>query len=186
MKYAQDRSRAAQESIIKAARELLMSNGFAATTTQEIAAKAGVSKASIFAHFGDKTNLLIAVGLARIKQLNANKNTESLFDFYLPWYEFLLQYPDFLELYARQSRLPKGAWSTQFNQSCAAQESAVENIITRLAPAKLNAPHPAAFFARGAQAFFYQTVLYRHAGWVKNDKVALKALQNSLEEWLGD
>lgn len=186
MKYIQDRSRIAQANIIKAARELMVSSGFEATTTEEIAAKAGVSKASIFAHFGDKTNLLIAVGIERMTQMNANLDAKSVFEFYQPWFEFMVQFPDFSHLYFNHSNLPEGAWSKQFNQSCDAQENAVAAIISRMGPAKLNAPHPAIFYARGAQAFFYQTVLYRNAGWLESDKAALSALRDSLDVWLSD
>ena len=186
MKYTQDRSRAAQENIIKAARELMVSNGFETTTTEAIAARAGVSKASIFAHFGDKTNLLIAVGIERMQQLNAHDDAASVYEFYLPWYEFMVQNPDFAHLYFSKSNLPKGGWSKQFNQSCNGQEGAVASIISRLAPSRLNAPHPAAFYARGAQAFFYQTVLYRNAGWLESDQTALNGLRDSLDIWLGD
>lgn len=186
MKYSQDRSRAAKESIINAARELIASNGFSRTTTEEIAAHAGVSKASVFAHFGDKTNLLIAVGIDQMAEYNARDDAASVFEFYQPWYEFLVKNPDFSHLYFNQSNQTKGGWAARFNQSCNAQENAVATIIARLAPAKLNAPHSAAFYARGAQAFFYQTVLYRNAGWLKSDEAALNSLSDSLDVWLAD
>lgn len=46
-----------KDKIIKAARELFESNGFTATTTKEIAEKAGVSEVTLFRHFETKRNL---------------------------------------------------------------------------------------------------------------------------------
>lgn len=186
MKYTQSRSRAAQENIIEAARELIALSGFENTTTKEIAKKAGVSKASVFAHFGDKSNLLIAVGIGRMQRLNSQNTLGSLIAFYRPWFEFLVKNKDFANLYFNQSNLPEGRWTTQFLSSCNDQENAVAQIIQRLEPSKLGNPYPAGFFARGAQAFFYQTVIYRNADWLKSDAEALLALENSLNVWLAD
>ncbi len=186
MKYTQNRSRTAQENIIKAARKLIAANGFENTTTEEIAKKAGVSKASVFAHFGDKSNLLIAVGIAKMERLNELNKQGSLIEFYTPWFEFLAKNKDFSNLYFNQSSLPKGRWTSQFLRSCNDQENVVAQIIQRLEPSKLGNPHPVGFYARGAQAFFYQTVIYRNAGWLKNDSEALLALENSLTVWLAD
>jgi len=46
-----------REKIIQSARALFEENGFAATTTREIAAKAGVSEVTLFRHFETKRNL---------------------------------------------------------------------------------------------------------------------------------
>ena len=46
-----------KKKIIRAARELFGENGFAATTTKEIASLAGVSEGTLFRHFETKRNL---------------------------------------------------------------------------------------------------------------------------------
>lgn len=48
-----------KERIIKAARDLFEINGYGATTTKEIAAKAGVSEVTLFRHFETKRNLFV-------------------------------------------------------------------------------------------------------------------------------
>ncbi len=47
-----------QQAIIKAAMEIIFEKGFAASSTSEIAKKAGVAEATIFKHFKSKDNLL--------------------------------------------------------------------------------------------------------------------------------
>lgn len=45
------------EKIIKAARELFSTKGYAATTTKDIASSAGISEVTLFRHFESKRNL---------------------------------------------------------------------------------------------------------------------------------
>ena len=50
-----------KEAILSAAGELLRERGIGRLTTREVAQKAGVSEASVFYHYGDRTGLLTAV-----------------------------------------------------------------------------------------------------------------------------
>ncbi len=50
-----------QQAIIKAAMEIIFEKGFAASSTSEIAKKAGVAEATIFKHFKSKDNLLFTL-----------------------------------------------------------------------------------------------------------------------------
>jgi AcrR family transcriptional regulator len=50
----------ARDAIVEATRQLLDEVGLARLTTKEVARRAGVSEASIFYHFGDKTALIAA------------------------------------------------------------------------------------------------------------------------------
>ena len=50
-----------RSAIISAALELFAKKGFSATTTDEIAKKAKVSKGLIFSHFPTKENILLAI-----------------------------------------------------------------------------------------------------------------------------
>lgn len=52
---------ATRADILRAARKLFAANGFAATTTGEIAAAAGVTVGALFHHFGDKVGLFRTV-----------------------------------------------------------------------------------------------------------------------------
>lgn len=47
--------------ILDAARQLFLRDGYAATSTDSVAREAGVSKATLYAHFGSKDELFVAV-----------------------------------------------------------------------------------------------------------------------------
>lgn len=51
------RRRGARDAVERAARELFVQNGYSGTSIDEIARRAGVSKPTIYAHFGDKAGL---------------------------------------------------------------------------------------------------------------------------------
>ncbi|KAA9021788.1 TetR/AcrR family transcriptional regulator [Niallia endozanthoxylica] len=57
-----------QQKIVEAAVKMFASNGYANTSTSEIAKVAGVSEGTIFRHYGTKDNLLLAVILPFIKE----------------------------------------------------------------------------------------------------------------------
>lgn len=52
---------AKRQAILAAAKGLFFQNGFDATTIEEIAAAAGVSKVTVYGHFGDKESILEGV-----------------------------------------------------------------------------------------------------------------------------
>ena len=51
---------AKREAILSAAKELFLDRGFAQANMQEVADRAGVSKLTLYNHFGDKTALFVA------------------------------------------------------------------------------------------------------------------------------
>jgi AcrR family transcriptional regulator len=62
-------SEGAREAILEATRQLLDDEGLARLTTRAVARRAGVSEASIFYHFGDKTALVAAALEASLESL---------------------------------------------------------------------------------------------------------------------
>jgi AcrR family transcriptional regulator len=58
-----------REAILAATLELLRERGIAKLTTREVAARAGVSEASVYYHFGDRVGLLRAVFEAGLQPL---------------------------------------------------------------------------------------------------------------------
>jgi TetR/AcrR family transcriptional repressor of mexJK operon len=59
------RSERSRQAIIAAATEVFLRNGYLGATTDEVAARASVSKQTIYRHFGDKERLFAAVILDR-------------------------------------------------------------------------------------------------------------------------
>lgn len=62
---------AKREAILDAATEMFFDVGFAATALEQIAAKAGVSKVTVYNHFGDKRGLFIAAVDRECEQMRA-------------------------------------------------------------------------------------------------------------------
>ena len=60
--------RAREQALIEAASKLFASRGFEATTTREIAAKAGCAEGLIHRYFQSKAGLLLAIIQARVSQ----------------------------------------------------------------------------------------------------------------------
>jgi len=192
MKHVQKRSRDTQERILATAKKLFKDEGFEQTSTERIAKQAGVAKGSVFAHFGDKTNLLAAIGSEQLAQLlnrpqpadDLPSLAQTLMRFYQPWLTFFLENPDFTRLYLSQSGLSKGAWTDTFVRACFEQENAVIDIIARSGFRSIDARHPAKFYGSGAQAFFFQMVSYRINGWIDSDRDAENTLRDYLDTWL--
>lgn len=195
MKHIQKRSRETKERIFNVAKKLFRDEGYEKISTERIAIDANVAKGSVFAHFGDKINLLAAIGNQEIRQLLKQsqvtmlENTElplidRMMQFYRPWLKFFLESPDFTRLYFNQSGLSHGPWTETFDQSCFEQENLIISIIEEAEFSPNNATHTAKFYGRGAQAFFFQVVGYRISGWIDSDKEAEKTLQNYLDVWL--
>ena len=55
------RSTRKRKAILQAAATLFLRNGYLGTSMDEIAALAGVSKQTVYKHFGDKQELLLAI-----------------------------------------------------------------------------------------------------------------------------
>jgi AcrR family transcriptional regulator len=56
-----ERTAATRGAIVAAARELVAAGGYEATTIEDIARRAGVSKGALYHHFADKVEVLVAV-----------------------------------------------------------------------------------------------------------------------------
>src|SRR5215207_6750983 len=56
-----ERAAATRGAIVGAARELFSEGGYEATTIEDIARRAGVSKGALYHHYADKVDLLVAV-----------------------------------------------------------------------------------------------------------------------------
>jgi TetR/AcrR family transcriptional regulator, mexJK operon transcriptional repressor len=63
------KDRRKRAAILAAARRMFLNEGLAATSLEAVAAAAGVSKVTVYGHFGDKTGLFEAVVLAKTEEL---------------------------------------------------------------------------------------------------------------------
>src|SRR5580693_5008554 len=69
-----------RESLLQAARELFGEQGYAATSTEEIVAKAGVTKGALYHHFSDKESLFRAV----FEQVQREVSDQAVVEFLQP------------------------------------------------------------------------------------------------------
>jgi len=71
---------ATRVALLQAARELFGERGFAATATEDVVARAGVTKGALYHHFGGKEHLFRAV----FEQVSTEVSDEACGDFLLP------------------------------------------------------------------------------------------------------
>ena len=65
-----DRSRRKREAILEVATELFLTRGYAGTSMDEVAAAAGVSKQTVYKHFGGKESLFRAIALSTVQEVS--------------------------------------------------------------------------------------------------------------------
>jgi AcrR family transcriptional regulator len=93
--------------IIEIAQELFFTNGFDATTIDEIAHLAGYNKRTLYHYFKDKEELFLAVALNGLKLFNEKlkeaftypiEGHTKLYSMGKAFYNFFLRYPDYFNL----------------------------------------------------------------------------------------
>lgn len=193
MKLRQERSRQTRDQILAAAGGLFAAQGYEQTSIEQVSARAGVAKASIFAHFGDKSNLLAALGITRLEELLATSRriaAESgdqslehcLFAVFEPWLVFFGDDPAFARLYLGQSGLSAGPWTERFLSVCRELETLVAEMIAARLPAKL--PQQSLLLSRGLQALFHEVIVYRISGWTGDHAESAEMLRQFIAIWI--
>ena len=196
MRHVQKRSIDTHERILSAAKRLFDELGFEETSAEQIAADAGVAKGTVFAHFGDKANLLAAIGAEEMTDLlEATRQAaeagsgasadllSAVMALYDPWLEFFVSNPEFSRLFLNQSALRRGHWTDRFIDACASLEKHICRLIAAHRGAGADDPS-AAFTTGGLQAFFFQIVIYSLPGWLPDHGAARQAFQDYAAVWL--
>nr|WP_256370577.1 TetR/AcrR family transcriptional regulator [Thalassococcus sp. S3] len=169
-----------------AAAQLAARHGYRSVTTDMIAETANVAKGTVFAHFGDRSHLLAALGIRRMDGIVTDiAFTEAdpvsrIVEIYHPLLSFFVDTPDFARLFIDQSALPDGPMSAAFAQSCHQLEEVVARELRKVA----QDGDEQTLLTNGAQAFFLQIVTYRLGGWIKTDDEALARLRTALDRWI--
>ncbi|UJW73768.1 TetR/AcrR family transcriptional regulator [Rhizobium sp. SL42] len=208
MKLSQERSRQTREQILAAARALFAVQGFEQTSIDQVAAGAKVAKASVFAHFGDKTNLLAALGLAEIEAISARSRglaaaaiagplgreqidpepldpeplDKVIHRLLSPWLDYFGADPAFARLYLSQSGLGAGPFTERFLSICHELEGLVATLIRTTLPACDDAR--ATMLSRGIQALLHEVMVYRLSGWTPDAAAARAMLGDFLTVWI--
>lgn len=193
MKLSQSRSRQTQDQIQSSARSLFAEQGYDATSIEQVAIRAKVAKASVFAHFGDKSNLLAALGLADIEALLASSRVlaaaesplapaDHLFALFEPWLAYFGRQPAFAKLYLSQTGLSAGPWTERFLEICRGLEDLAAEVIARHLPGCTT--ERATLLSRGAHALFHETMVFRISNWVEDETAAAALLRQFLDIWM--
>lgn len=194
MKLRQSRSRQTRDQILGAARELFGRQGYEPTSIDQVASAAKVAKSSVFAHFGDKTNLLAALGLAEIEKLaEAGRSeiarvddrslAERLSALLSPWLSYFCREHAFAGLYLSQSALTRGPHTDAFLDLC----RTLEDQIAELFRSPSHGPHSAEralLLARGVQALFHEVIVFEISGWITPPQTAESMLSQFLDIWI--
>ncbi|MGL4404778.1 MAG: TetR/AcrR family transcriptional regulator [Notoacmeibacter sp.] len=190
LKLTQARSQNTRLAITTAAKALFVEQGYEKTSMEELALRAGISKASIFAHFSSKQAILAVLGIADLEQLLSITQSltegglpiqaERLFECYQPWLDYFLKNPDFARLYLVQSGLIVSEESRAYVALCRNHQMLLAKAIFASTP---NLGPKVDMIVRGAQAHFEQALVYRLSGWLASDQIAADALKDALTIW---
>jgi len=179
MKLRQTRSRQTREQILAVARELFARQGFDQTSIDQIASAAKVAKSSVFAHFGDKTNLLAALGLTEIEPMaeagrkgmgidpDAPLETQ-IFSLLKPWLDYFCREPAFAGLYLSQAAIVSGPYTETFMRLCFELEDQIADLFARAMPS-LTAEQSRTY-ARGVQALFHEVIVFEMSEGLKHSR----------------
>lgn len=194
----QQRSKDTRAKILAAARAAFAEDGFEATSAEAVAQRAGVSKATVFAHFGDKTGLLIASKIdglgsiledmrARAGALDAASGSQALADVFLPLLALYREDPEFARLFLVQSTLKDGPWTRQFLDVCASLEDVASLACTRAARAGILPGHAddPALAAQGLLAFFYHAIVGHSIGTLADGPAQEGFFSALVARWAG-
>jgi len=203
----QKRTEQTRTAILDAARGAFDAGGYDATSVEAIAARAGVAKATVFAHFADKASLLIAV---RIDALHAQMATMHaavaagppagetaghaphdgrahafLIALFRPWLALYRADPEFTRLFLSQTTLKDGPWTRQFLEICGAMETDTQAAFTRLQAQRLIPPDTdPALLAQGVLAFFYHMLVGQTVGACQDPDAQDAVFADLLAVWL--
>ena len=192
----QKRTRETREKILAEATRLFSAQGFEATSVDAVAEAAGVAKATVFAHFADKTSLLIAARTADLEQLEAamrahvaraplGETRDYVAGVFRPWLELYRSDPDFARLYLVQSTLRDGPWTRLFLGVCQAMEDCALEAFRRLAREGRLAPGADPdLLAEGVLAFFYHMIVGHSLGALPGENEQLALFEGLLAAWL--
>lgn len=192
----QKRTRETRDKILAEAVRLFSAQGFEATSVDAVAEAAGVAKATVFAHFADKTSLLIAARTADLEQLEAamrahvartpiGETRDYIAGVFRPWLALYRSDPDFARLYLVQSTLRDGPWTRLFLGVCQAMEECALEAFARLAREGRLAPGAdPALLAQGALAFFYHMIVGHSLGVLPGEDEQLALFDGLLAVWL--
>jgi AcrR family transcriptional regulator len=192
----QQRTRQTQERILAAARDLFENNGYEATSVDAVATRAGVAKATVFAHFADKASLLIAAKIQRLDALGADmrktiddsatdRPARYLADVFRPWLALYREDPEFARLFLSQSTLNDGPWTRHFLEVCGLLETHAARAVARLHhEGRLRPDLDPETVTQGILAFYYHMIVGHSLGALPDADTQESLFDRLIETWM--
>ncbi|SDU38131.1 TetR/AcrR family transcriptional regulator [Stappia sp. ES.058] len=192
----QKRTERTRERILEAARELFEEHGYEATSVDAVAARAGVAKATVFAHFSDKASLLIAGKIHRLDALGADMRkaidtdptdvpARYLVGVFRPWLALYRQDPEFARLFLSQSTLNDGPWTRHFLDVCAQLETNAARAVDRLlGEGALRPELDPATVTQGVLAFYYHMIVGHSLGALPDAAAQERLFDALIDTWM--
>lgn len=192
----QQRTKQTQERILAAARDLFEDNGYEATSVDAVATRAGVAKATVFAHFADKASLLIAAKIQRLEALGADMRatiddsatdlpSRYLAQVFRPWLALYREDPEFARLFLSQSTLNDGPWTRQFLEVCGLIEAHAARAVARLdGEGRLRPGLDPETVTQGILAFYYHMIVGHSLGSLPDAGAQEGLFDRLIETWM--
>ncbi|PZR16166.1 MAG: TetR/AcrR family transcriptional regulator [Archangium gephyra] len=163
---------ATREDVLKAARDEFERVGFDAANLRTIAARAGVSAATVLHHTGDKRELLYASLFADLAstlsrafvELNANGLEDELLEVAERVFAYYRHRPKLSRVLLKESLFAEGPWSSRFvGQVTGVHQKIAERVQRAVERGELRHGADAVMVATAWFSFFYFALI----GWVQ-------------------
>ena len=185
----QERRRRTRETLLRTARALVAAEGFDALRTERLAREAGVSKGAVFAHFGDRDGLALALSAESLDRAGEAldrpcPDPAALVERLRPTLSLLSGDAGLWAAMQRQFCGPEGAhpelarWYAALGARLAARIAEMQAAGTARRDASPEA------LAEGALAFAATAAQSQHAGFVADDGERDAKLAEQLGLWL--
>lgn len=166
------KTQATREDVLRAARDEFERVGFEGASLRAIAARAGVSAATVLHHSGDKHELLHASLYADLEHtlarafegLNANGLEEELLEIAERVFAYYHQRPQLSRVLLKESLFAEGPWSERFvDQVSSVHHRIAERVQPAVERGELREGVDAVMIATAWFSFFYFSLI----GWVQ-------------------
>ncbi|WP_169568871.1 TetR family transcriptional regulator [Sneathiella limimaris] len=194
MKEPQKRRLDTRKKILDVAREIVLQDGYEALRTEEVVKKAGVAKGTLFAHFGDKDQLLYtlmceefdgAVGTVVREMSKQDFMPEDFVTSLVPFLKLLSRERILFDLFQHFAGVTVDQFSLEVGDDCHEFQDLLANAIKRLqTDSKIRTDLPETALGEGCLAFLVQAVSFKLSGQYSSLDEAEKEFRFKLKSWL--
>ena len=193
MKKPQKRAIDTRNKILDVAREMVIQSGYEGLRTEEVVSAAGVAKGTLFAHFGDKDQLLYiliceefdGVVATLVRLMNSEKfDPNDFIGALLPMMRLLSRERIIFNLFHYFAGVPMEGFNFDTGDDCSELQELLNQMVGRLQKNnEIRTDTNVENIADGCLAFVVQAASYRLSGQYKTDQQAETAFREKLNLW---